>query len=194
MKKSRKSQKGEDDADADPSVDYDEVKAGSINIKIIGPLKRQLVVDWENVAQRQELVSLPRRPAISDILAEYLTIKGRPAAQQEQVEEVVSGLRQLFDRALPLCLLYKFERPQYSDLVKTFPTAPPSTYFGGEHLLRLFLKLPALLSNTRMDACELEALQARVNDFLRWLQTRNDFFSTEYVPTDKDYRRRALNL
>lgn len=53
------------------------------------------------------------------------------------VPELLNGLRTYFDRALPMMLLYKKERQQFQEAIKT-PECSPSTIYGAEHLLRLF--------------------------------------------------------
>ena len=37
-------------------------------------------------------------------------------------------------------LLYKWERPQYGEIIAEKPNVPPSDIYGGFHLLRLFGK------------------------------------------------------
>lgn len=54
----------------------------------------------------------------------------------EGVGEILKGLREYFDKALPAMLLYKKERQQYQEVVKD--NISPSTVYGAEHLLRLF--------------------------------------------------------
>lgn len=54
----------------------------------------------------------------------------------EQVQEIMNGLKCYFDKALPIILLYKKERQQYSESVVDH--ASPSSIYGAEHLLRLF--------------------------------------------------------
>jgi len=176
-------------AEDDDCPDF--VPGSAIVIRFPGNIRRICIADWEAITKRLELVPLPRVPSVSDILAEFAAQKSRTASQQLQVEEVVAGLCVLFDRALPACLLYKFERPQYLDLSRACPGVRPSRIYGAEHLLRLLLKLPALLAHTRMDILELQALEARVNDLIKWLQTRLTCFAAEYQTTEKEYRRRA---
>ena len=53
--------------------------------------------------------------------------------------EILNGLRSYFDKALPVMLLYKEERGQYTDNVQEDHTnITPSSIYGAEHLLRLF--------------------------------------------------------
>lgn len=59
---------------------------------------------------------------------------------QKAVEEVIRGLKQFFNRALGLVLLYTFERPQYEELIKQKKGKKKemTDIYGAEHFLRLF--------------------------------------------------------
>jgi hypothetical protein len=56
----------------------------------------------------------------------------------DNLEQVLAGLRLYFDKALGNILLYRFERQQYSDVRKKYPNKPMSELYGSEHFLRLF--------------------------------------------------------
>lgn len=64
----------------------------------------------------------------------YSTIGGCRAA--ESVGEILNGMRNYFDKALPVMLLYKKERHQYDEAI--VDNVSPSAVYGAEHLLRLF--------------------------------------------------------
>ncbi|GJN38281.1 hypothetical protein PR202_gb27309 [Eleusine coracana subsp. coracana] len=94
--------------------------------------------------------------------------------------EVLKGLRCYFDKALPAMLLYKKERQQYNEEVKG--DVSPSTVYGAEHLLRLFVesfsyvltwghfsvKLPELLAFVNMEEDALNKLQTKLLDILKY--------------------------
>lgn len=56
----------------------------------------------------------------------------------DAMEQVVSGLKLYFDKALGNILLYRFERQQYVELMERHPEKKKSEIYGVEHLLRLF--------------------------------------------------------
>ncbi|KAJ8425132.1 hypothetical protein Cgig2_011098 [Carnegiea gigantea] len=96
------------------------------------------------------LVKLPRSPNVDDVLKKYLEYRTRKDGTiTDSIAEILNGLRCYFDKALPLMLLYKKERQQYHDAVTN--NASPSTIYGAEHLLRLFVKLPELLAYVNME-------------------------------------------
>lgn len=51
---------------------------------------------------------------------------------------MVDGIKKYFDAALGSFLLYRFERIQYAEAMKSFPEKAMSELYGAEHLLRLF--------------------------------------------------------
>ncbi|XP_020103129.1 protein MRG1 isoform X2 [Ananas comosus] len=143
-------------------------------------LKKQLVDDWEFVTQLGKLVKLPRSPNVDDILKKYLEYRTKKDGMiAESVAEILKGLRCYFDKALPVMLLYKKERQQYREAVRD--NASPSTVYGAEHLLRLFVKLPELLAYVNMEEEALNKLQQKLFDFLKFLQkNQNSFFLSTY--------------
>ncbi|XP_010943212.1 protein MRG1 isoform X1 [Elaeis guineensis] len=143
-------------------------------------LKKQLVDDWEFVTQLGKLVKLPRSPNVDDILKKYLDYRTKKDGMiAESVGEILKGLRCYFDKALPAMLLYKKERQQYQEAIRD--NISPSTIYGAEHLLRLFVKLPELLAYVNMEEEALAKLQLKLVDFLKFLQkNQSSFFLSAY--------------
>ncbi|XP_056696876.1 protein MRG1 isoform X2 [Spinacia oleracea] len=151
-----------------------------VKIQIPSMLKKQLVDDWELVTQKDKLVKLPRSPNVDDLLKKYLEYRTRKDGMMtDSITEILNGLRCYFDKALPLMLLYKKERQQYHGAVTN--NVPPSTVYGAEHLLRLFVKLPELLAYVKIEDETMTRLQQKLVDFLRYLQkNQNTFFLSAY--------------
>jgi mortality factor 4-like protein 1 len=117
--KSSKKSKGEGAGAAvgeDEFLEEDgEVSKREIQVRIPGPLKKLLIVDWENITRNKKILALPRKNTVTSTLDAFLSSKTRNAKDMEVMTEVVKGLKKYFERALPAILLYKFERPQYDE-------------------------------------------------------------------------------
>jgi len=68
---------------------------------------------------------------------------------EDVVQDFVQGLAQLFQEALPVCLLYPQERFQYESLKDS--SKELVDVYGCEYLLRLFVRLPILLQTPRKE-------------------------------------------
>nr|CAG8442853.1 13160_t:CDS:10 [Entrophospora candida] len=68
-------------------------------------------------------------------------------------------------------LLYKEENIQNSEIHKTHPNKEWTDLYGAEHLLRLFVKFPELLSQAQMNQKEKENFETNIIDFLNFLET-----------------------
>lgn len=83
----------------------------SINLVIPDHIKAILVDDWENVTKNQQLVPLPHKKSVDQILNDWLEFEKpkRPvgSAQADILEEIVAGLKEYFERCLPRILLYR---------------------------------------------------------------------------------------
>jgi mortality factor 4-like protein 1 len=111
-------------------------------------LKSLLVDDWENVTKNQQVVALPAKSSVNQILDDYLKEekpKRTGSADLDVLEEVIMGVREYFDKSLDKILLYRFEREQYRVLRKRweagsgeFADKGPLDIYGAEHLTRLF--------------------------------------------------------
>ncbi|XP_021829742.1 protein MRG1 isoform X2 [Prunus avium] len=151
-----------------------------VKIQIPPTLRKQLVDDWEFISQQDKLVKLPRSPTVDDILQKYLDYRTKKDGKvTDSVGEVLKGIRCYFDKALPVMLLYKKERKQYQETV--VGDVSPSTIYGAEHLLRLFVKLPELLAYVNIEEETQTRLQQKLLDFLKFLQkNQSTFFLSAY--------------
>ncbi|XP_054799398.1 protein MRG1-like isoform X2 [Prosopis cineraria] len=153
-----------------------------VSLQIPPPLKKQLVDDCEFITHLGKLVKLPRTPNVNDIVKKYLDYRSKKDGSiADSVGEIFKGLCCYFDRALPVMLLYKNERKQYQEACPDDIT--PSTVYGAEHLLRLFVKLPELLFHANIEMETMMQLQAKLVDFLKvswprfYRKIRTRFFS-----------------
>ncbi|KAF9600249.1 hypothetical protein IFM89_005073, partial [Coptis chinensis] len=151
-----------------------------VKVQIPSTLKKQLLDDCEYVTQLGKLVKLPRAPCVDDIMKKYLDHKSKKdAIIGESVGEILKGLRSYFDKALPIMLLYKKEFQQYREAIAN--NTSPSTVYGAEHLLRLFVKLPEMLTYANIDEETMTQLLQNLHDFLKFLQkSQSMFFLSTY--------------
>lgn len=82
----------------------------SIELPVPDALKALLVDDWENVTRNNQLVAVPKELCVTKILAQYLAVE-RPrripgSAEETVLDEIVSGIKVYFDKALGRILLY----------------------------------------------------------------------------------------
>ncbi|KAK9109311.1 hypothetical protein Sjap_017371 [Stephania japonica] len=151
-----------------------------VKIPIPPQLKKQLIDDWNFVTQLGKLVKLPRSPCVDDILTKYLDYRSKKDGHiADSIGEILKGLRSYFDKSLPMLLLYNKERQQYHEAIKD--DISPSTVYGAEHLLRLFVKLPELLAYVNVEEETLAKLQQKLTDFLKFMKSnQSTFFLSTY--------------
>ncbi|ORZ40501.1 MRG-domain-containing protein [Catenaria anguillulae PL171] len=158
---------------------HDQPRQSPITLTFPDSLKAYLVDDWAKISN-QMLVPLPCNKTVATILHLYAQQRlehsdpdGRDA---DFVNETVAGIRSYFDHALGNMLLYRFERLQLQEVLREFGDQPMSAIYGFEHLLRLFVELPRLMSHTKIDGEPAMMLNRQLNDFLEWLAANLDKF------------------
>ncbi|KAJ3052223.1 Esa1p-associated factor [Rhizophlyctis rosea] len=181
------------DSLTEPEDEY--IRRPEIKIPIPHDLKELMVADWENITKNQQLVSLPRDPTVDKILSDFRehmkgiinkkVQKGTDSTEgphmEDTLNEVINGLTAYFDKALGRLLLYRFERNQYVDIKNKYPGKKMSEIYGIEHLTRLFVQLPRLLSRTKMDHDAINILKDYFTMFLTFAdENKEAYFLKEY--------------
>ncbi|KAL7509728.1 hypothetical protein ACHAXN_006694 [Cyclotella atomus] len=121
--------------------------------------------------------------------------------RKKKRKQLALSLLEVVDTALPKILLYAKERRQYEELMSRkecvvnnesndketeTSAAPPSKLYGGEHLLRLFVKLPLLLRSDE----EVVGLAGFLSDFIVFMQkNRAECFKGQYYAIYRDGNR-----
>uniref|UniRef100_A0A8C8Z5U1 Mortality factor 4-like protein 2 n=1 Tax=Prolemur simus TaxID=1328070 RepID=A0A8C8Z5U1_PROSS len=153
--------------------------------------------DWDLVTRQKQLFQLPAKKNVDAILEEYANCKksqGNVDNKEYAVNEVVAGIKEYFNVMLGTQLLYKFERPQYAEILLAHPDVPMSQVYGVPHLLRLFVRIGAMLAYTPLNEKSLALLLGYLHDFLKYLAKNSAslFTASDYKVASAEYHRKAL--
>jgi mortality factor 4-like protein 1 len=177
IKKHRRQMIASDLSDLNDIDDGNESMTKNLVIPIL--LKKHLVDEWHLITQDpRHLLNLPKENTIAICIDEFLQTKYSKVNDEEYTcyKELFDGLRLYFDRALPTILLFRHEREQYDILLenemRNNPNSIgciPSSIYGVEHLLRLFVKLPKYMNGIIMPANEMKGVQLKLTEFLKFI-------------------------
>lgn len=104
-------------------------------------------------APARDVHVLPATVTIHSVLQHYVRLQRKAQAPDEanmeaaesKSQKFVSSLSDLLESALPVCLLYPTERAQFLFITERMKNIPLVEIYGCEFLLRLLVRLPALL-------------------------------------------------
>ena len=167
-------------------------------IKVIIPceLKEKLVDDWDLISRQKLLYSLPARITVQKILRKYVEeVSFKASNNAFNLKEIVLGLQEYFNVMLGSHLLYKFERPQYGDILTKYPNLSASQIYGAFHFIRFFVKFDSILSSqSHLTETNIKLITFYVHDCLRFLKLHiSKFFDVhEYETAPAEYHRRAM--
>lgn len=136
---------------------------------------------------------LPAKVTVKQVLQHYQkkrsggSIDDENKTQRDRVRRFCEGLALLFDDALPVCLLYREERPQYESLQQdeNLRLKRPFEIYGSTFLLRLLQRLPTILRAEPKN--EMDELGPLIADLVVLLQkNRQACFKESYRAPRKD--------
>ncbi|CAI5758028.1 unnamed protein product [Candida verbasci] len=164
----------------------------TINLKFSPELKYLLVNDWEYITKDKKLVKLPSKNPINQIFKDYKSFRTKKLAKNQLsiLIEILSGLEIYFNRSLSLLLLYKYENLQYLNFLKNDiinQDISQSKIYGVEHLLRLIIIFPGLISQTTMDNISINVLISELEELLKFLQDRLNIYQNDYEFASPQY-------
>lgn len=165
-----------------------------VRIAIPQELQHHLVDDWDLITRQKQLVPLPRKKTVHHILQDYVqfVIENPNGVRLGVAEEMTEGIQEYFNVMLGTQLLYKFERPQYGDILNDCLNKPMCDIYGVEHLLRLFIRLGSALSFSNLDEKNLHFVVSCIQDFLSYLCKEAEIlFNLDYINATPEYHRRA---
>merc|ERR1712154_509625 len=115
------------------------------------------------------------------ILADFESYAIKAGQSKSVVVEISRGIKDYFNQALQVTLLYKLERKQYHDVIASHPQSTMCQIYGVEHLCRLFVKLPQLLSPSDLDGDTRKILKQQIEFMLDFVLQKEEYWKTEYV-------------
>jgi MRG len=107
---------------------------------------RQLLKHFEKKARKQwQQKQQKEQQKSTGAQAEKDSNNNKLAAMKQEIRQFCKSLGRVFEKALPVCLLYPQERPQYEYYIAQHDDVSALDIYGCEFLLRLLVRLPHLM-------------------------------------------------
>lgn len=151
-------------------------------------LKIILVDDWENITKNNKLVSLtPVKCKVSETLEDftkYLREEFNDKELKDELKiflEITESIKLYFDQSLGTFLLYRYERPQYSEVLGNTEIRHLYDAYPPIFLLRLLSIFPNILMLNNVDPNTIRTSKVYLDIILFWLeQNKEKYFIHEY--------------
>ena len=130
---------------------------------------QKLLNDDSNNIKNKKIVDIPRKngQTIHDILIDYsATYDSKKNIVKKQI---INQIRFYFNESLSTILLYNNERSQYYAVSNNFNNLAMDQIYGVEHLCRLFVKLPKLISSNDLNYATKIKFEEIINDLMRYI-------------------------
>ncbi|XP_055940305.1 mortality factor 4-like protein 1 [Argiope bruennichi] len=156
-----------------------------------------LIDDWDLVTRQKRILLLPARVTVDHIIASYVkekvSVKGLSQSEELYIVSLSNRVRDCFNGLLGNMLLYKFERPQYAEMLSEYKHLKMCEIYGAIHLLRMFTSVGEMLQQIPSSPGVMSPLVDHIQDFIRFISENPSFFSLkDYVVASPEYHRRAL--
>lgn len=163
----------------------------SYEIKTLVPdtLKILLVDDWENITKNNKLASVLEDKTndlnvslVLDDFTQYIMGEFHDVEELPILLEITKSIRLYFDQCIGCFLLYRYERPQYNDLITNMDASVKlCEIYQPIYLLRLLSIMPNILMMNEVDQSVIRMSKIYLEIIFTWLENeREKYFQTEY--------------
>jgi len=159
-------------------------------------LKNALSDDWDFIMRQKRVPHLPARATVEFIIADFLKTK-EPSLDSEAFSKMryaFRGMIELFNVMLSSKLLYKFERPQFGEMLDLYPGKTPCQIYGFCHFVRFFVQLQKKLWEASPHDPHTEQISGLSQQCLDFLDKMSSVYHSwlDYDTVPAEYHRRAI--
>lgn len=157
-----------------------------------------LLVDWNLITRQSKLLKVPAKVTVEDIVNNYIIHMKLPELLPHRklaITHYTMGWKVTFDNVFRRKLLYKFERPQYADILQQQQqrNMPMSKVYGPLHLLRLFVLYGSMLDAPTLKERDVVPLRTHLQEFLKYMAENSAalFSLQDYENSSPKYQQKA---